>query len=120
MYIIEIYEDQNGKNEIEIYLKKLRVSNSKDDRIKSNKIRMYIRLLAEYGLALNEPYIKRLNDKIWELRPIKDRILFASIYKNKFILLSIFVKETKKTPKKEIEKAERLLKDYIERSKNDE
>lgn len=118
MYIIELYQDKNGNSEIESYLKRLRINGSKDDRIKSNKIRMYIQLLSEHGFSLNEPYIKRINEKIWELRPLKDRILFASVYKNKFILLNIFVKKTKKTPKYEIEKAERILKDYIERSEN--
>lgn len=77
---------------------------------------MYIDLLEECGLALKEPYIKKINKRIWELRPMKDRILFASYYNNKFILLNIFNKQTQKTPKNEVERAERLLKEYIERS----
>ena len=69
-----------------------------------------------YGLTLGEPYIKHIDSDIWELRPIRDRILFTSWYNNKFILLSVFTKNTQKTPRKEIEKAKRLLKDYIKRS----
>ena len=38
--------------------------------------------------------------------------LFAYWDNNKFILLSIFMKKTQKTPKKEIEKAKRYLKEY--------
>ena len=67
MYQIEIYEDIHGKSEVIDYFKKLQKSNSKDDRIKIQKIRMYMRLLQEYGLTLNEPYIKHLEDDIWEL-----------------------------------------------------
>lgn len=58
----------------------------------------------------------RKDADIWELRPLRDRILFAYCDNNKFILLSIFVKQTKKTPIKEIKKAQRLLEDYKRRS----
>lgn len=120
MYDIEIYEDKNGKSEIQEYLKKLRISKSKDDKIKSNKIRMYINLLSEYGFELNEPFVKKLDKEIWELRPIRDRILFTSMYNNKFILLSVFMKTTQKTPRSEIEKAKKYLEDYKKRSSENE
>ena len=120
MYEIEIYEEQNGKSEINNYFEKLQKSNSKDDRIKANKIRMYMRLLKEYGLSLNEPYIKHLDGEIWELRPLRDRFLFAYWNGNKFIILSQFMKQTQKTPKSEIDKAKRLFKDYRERNDNNE
>ena len=67
-----------------------------------------------------EPYIKKLNNDIWELRPLRDRILFASWCNNKFVLLSVFMKQTQKTPIQEIEKAEKLLQDYIKRSYKNE
>ena len=76
--------------------------------------------LSIYGLSLGEPYIKHLDKEIWELRPIRDRILFASLYNNKFILLSIFMKQTQKTPKNEIEKAKKFLDDYRKRSEKNE
>lgn len=41
-------------------------------------------------------------------------------YINKFILLSMFLKQTQKTPKKEIEKAKKLLEDYKKRSDKNE
>ena len=118
MYDIEIYEDKNGKSEIKEYIKELesKKHTSKDDKIKFAKIIGYIDLLAESGLKLKEPYIKKLNKNIWELRPLRDRILFASWQHNKFILLSVFMKQTQKTPKSEIEKAKRFLKDYKDRS----
>ena len=115
MHNIEIYEDNNGKSDIQEYILKLRNGNSKDDKIKLNKIRMYIHLLSEYGLLLGEPYIKHIKGDIWELRPIRNRIVFAITNGNDFVLLSIFVKKTEKMPRNEIEKAERLLKDYLKR-----
>ncbi|MBQ7668465.1 MAG: type II toxin-antitoxin system RelE/ParE family toxin [Clostridia bacterium] len=116
MFEIEIYEDKNGKSDIKEYICKLNSSNSKEDRIKFNKIIAYIRMLEKYGLSLGEPYIKHIKDNLWELRPVKDRILFAYLFNNKFILLNVFRKQTSKTPKNEIEKAERLLNEYNKRS----
>lgn len=116
MYDIELYEDKNGKSEIYEYISELNKSNNKDNRIKLKKINMYIELLSIHGLTLTEPYIKKLDKDIWELRPLRDRVLFASWCNNKFILLSIFTKQTQKTPKSEIEKAQRLLEDYKKRS----
>ena len=92
MYKIEFCEDKNGNNEILEYMKKLQKSNNKSDRIKSKKITTYIDLLSQKGLSLGEPYIKHIDDEIWELRPLRDRILFANMYNNRFILLSIFMK----------------------------
>lgn len=116
MYQIEIYEDIYGKSDIIDYFKKLQKSGSKDDRIKIQKIRMYMRLLKEYGLSLNEPYIKHLEEDIWELRPLRDRFLFAYWKNNRFVILSHFLKKTAKTPRSEIEKARRLLRELKSRS----
>lgn len=116
MFQIEFYEDKNGKCEIKEYLFQLQNNNNKENSIKFNKITMYIELLSRYGLKLGEPYIKKINKNIWELRPARDRILFASMYNNRFILLNYFMKQTQKTPKREIKKAQKLLDDYIRRS----
>ncbi|MBQ3145469.1 MAG: type II toxin-antitoxin system RelE/ParE family toxin [Clostridia bacterium] len=47
---------------------------------------------------------------------LRDRILFAYYDKNTFILLSIFMKTTRKTPQMEIDKAKRFLKDWSDRN----
>lgn len=112
MYEIEIYEDKDGYSEVNEYFEKLQKSKSKDDRIKANKIRQYMELLKEYGFELKAPYIKKLDSDIWELRPLKDRLLFAYYYGNTFIVLSHFIKQTQKTPRSEIDKAKRLLNEY--------
>ena len=72
--------------------------------------------MGEYVLQLREPYIKHLDGDIWELRPLRDRILFVAWSNGKFILLHHFMKKTQKTPAREIEKAKRELADLIERS----
>ena len=77
-----------------------------------------INMLKKHGLQIGQPYIKHLNDEIWELRPLRDRILFAYYENNTFIFLNVFVKQTQKTPRKEIKKAKKLLKDFKKRSDN--
>lgn len=117
MYKIIFYQNQNGESEVENYINTLRKQvNNKDNRVKLNKIIAYMNLLSEQGLEIGSPYIKHLEDDIWELRPIRDKILFAYYTNNKFLLLTCFMKETQKTPKREIERARRLLKDYKERN----
>ena len=116
MYEIEFYEDIYGKSEVYEYIQQLRNNLNKDNKQKLKKIYMYIDLLSQEGLKLSEPYIKKLDKEIWELRPLRDRILFASWRKNKFVLLSTFKKQTRKTPKRELEKAKKLLEDYKKRS----
>ena len=115
MYEIEFYEDIHGKSEVYEYIQQLRNNLDKDNKQKLKKIYMYIDLLSQEGLKLSEPYIKKLDKEIWVLRPLRDRILFASWRDNKFVLLSIFMKQTQKTPKREIEKAKRFLEDYKKR-----
>lgn len=115
MYNVEIYEDKYGKSEVKEYIKNLQQKRNKDSNIKFNKIVSYIRILQEKGLSIGEPYIKHIDNDIWELRPLRNRILFAYWNNNTFILLSIFMKQTQKTPQQEIEKAKRLLEDYKRR-----
>lgn len=118
MNSVIFYKDKYGKSEVEDYLQLLQQNNDKDSRIKVNKLIAYIEMLEKHGLGIGEPYIKRLNKDIWELRPIRNRILFANYENNKFILLNVFIKQTKKTPKKEIKKAEGMLKEFRKRSDN--
>ena len=74
-------------------------------------------LLMEKGTRVGENVTKHLDGEIWELRPLKHRILYAYYKDNKFVLLTHFVKQSSKTPKRELTKAKRYLKDYLERNK---
>lgn len=60
-----------------------------------------------------------LEGEIWELRPIRDRILFAGLVGGRFVLLHQFMKKTQKTPKREIQIAQQRLSELKERLKNE-
>lgn len=78
MYKVHFYMTEDGKEPVLEYIKELKNNNDKDSRIKLNKINDYIEILKQYGTQAGEPYIKHLDGEIWELRPIRDRILFAA------------------------------------------
>lgn len=120
MFKIFFYKDKNGRQPVLEYIRELTGKTDKDSRIKSNKINDYIEYLATNGPKSREPYAKHLDGDIWELRPIRDRILYAAWDGQSFILLHHFKKDTQKTPRREIEQAKRNLADYRERSKDDE
>lgn len=120
MYEIIFYRDKNGREPVLEYLQELTRRADKDSRIKANKISDYVKYLREQGTQVKEPYAKHLDGEIWELRPVRDRILFAAWDGESFILLHHFMKKTQKTPQREIEQAKRNLADYRERSKQDE
>ena len=65
------------------------------------------------------PCVKHLDGDIWALRLLRDRILFAAWVDNSFVLLHVFMKETQKTPVREIAQAKRELTDLKERGLND-
>lgn len=120
MYKVILYRDKNGQSEIEEYINELKKNESKDSQLKFSKITAYIRRLQNDGTRIGEKYVKHIEDDIWELRPLRDRILFAYWENNKFILLSIFMKQTRKTPRREIERAKRNLKEFLKRRDYDE
>jgi phage-related protein len=116
MYEISFYEDKNGYSEVYEVIKGLTQRIDKHSRINANKINDYIQILSIHGTVAGEPYIKHISDDIWELRPLKHRVLFAIWDGNGFILLHHFIKKTQKTPKRELYQAERNLRDMRERS----
>ena len=119
MYEIEFYEDINGKSEIADYIKELNQKSAanKESRINFNKIVAFFDLLEEFGTRVGAPVTKHLDGEIWELRPLKNRFLYAYYKDNKFIILHYFIKKTQKTPGREFEQAKRNLQDYLERNK---
>lgn len=122
MYKLDFYEDSSGYSDVKELIVNLREKSktNKDARINFNKVVAYIDLLEELGTRIGEPVTKHLDGKIWELRPLDNRILFAYVENETFVLLHHFVKKTRKTPKSEIEKAKKELEDYLGRKMHNE
>lgn len=68
------------------------------------------------GISSVKEYIDELNQNYSNKdNRVKLKKITAYLDNNKFVLLTCFMKKTQKTPKKEIEKAKRLLKEYKRR-----
>ena len=115
MYEILFYEDRKGRSPVRDYTNALALKDDKDSRIKFRQIKRQIEFLTERGTRIGEPVVKHVSGEIWELRPLRDRILFAAWVGDSFVLLHHFLKSTQKTPPGEIEKAENELADFKER-----
>lgn len=120
MFELNFYTDTRGRQPIKEYIVDLAERADKDSRVKFKKIDYYLQVLKTYGTEAGEPYIKHIEGDIWELRPLRDRFFFFCWQGDSFVLLHHFVKKTQKTPPREIERAKRNMKSYIERSAYDE
>lgn len=123
MYEINFYQNEKGYSETVSWIRELdaKALKDKDSRIRLKKLYEYMELLKNYGTHIGQPMVKHLTGtELWELRPSRDRIIFAAIQDNVFLILNHFEKKTEKTPRREIEKANRMLSDYKERSKKHE
>ena len=94
MHAIYFYRDKQGNQSVLDYMRDLARHDSKDSRIKLNKLNDFIELLSQHGTRAGKPYIKNLDAEIWELRPLRNRILFVSWLDWSFVLLHHFVKKT--------------------------
>ena len=83
------------------------------------KMASMISLLQENGYNLREPYSKHLSEGIFELRAKVGsditRVMYFFYIDRRVILTNGFVKKTKKTPLKELEKAKKYRQDYLRR-----
>jgi phage-related protein len=60
-------------------------------------------LIREFGLPnIGMPYIKHIQDKMWELRALQGRSLYITTTGKKIIILRCFIKKSNKLPRKEL------------------
>jgi phage-related protein len=110
------YEKENGENPVFEFIASL---NPKQRA----KALWEIRLLAEHGTMLHEPYAKSVKGEkykgLFELRVQQgndlSRIFYFLPLGNTFVLLHGFVKKTAKTPSRELDTAFRHMQNYLRR-----
>src|SRR5689334_10750511 len=112
-WAVENYRDMRGGVPVNDTLKSLAANDYA-------RVLRAIGLLVDYGPALKMPHAQHLEGKIWELRidgrPNSYRVFYAAVPGHKFILLHMFAKKSQKTPPREIETAQRRLREYLERT----
>ena len=112
LWQIEYYSTADGMSPVKEFIDSL----SEEGQAKYIFI---TKLLKEYSIHVREPYVKQItgHKKLYEIR-IKEksgisRILYFAHTGRKFILLHGFIKKTDKTPIKEIDIAEKRMRDYL-------
>ena len=114
---VEFYETEGGRQPAREFLMSLDVKM----RAKMTNI---ISILQENGYELREPYSKHLRDGIFELRAKVgsdiSRVLYFFFYDRRIVLTNGFIKKSGKTPRREIELAERYRSDFLKRRDGDE
>ena len=109
-WTIEFYETKNGRIPVKEFLDSL------SSRQAANILEA-MGLLKTFGIQLKEPYVKFVGDKLYELR-IKDpdgiyRVLYFAASGKKFVMVHGFIKKTQKVPAKELAKARKRMKEYL-------
>ncbi|MEM0955618.1 MAG: type II toxin-antitoxin system RelE/ParE family toxin [Pseudomonadota bacterium] len=74
-----------------------------------------LEMIEEFGPALGKPHTAPMGDGLFEIRAKGKegigRALFCILKGKEVVILHAFVKKTQRTPKKELEKARRRLKE---------
>lgn len=117
MFNIEFYELPNGEVPVIDFLESLNLK-------MRDKAYMSFELLKEFGNNMREPYSKYLGNGLFELRIRFSndiaRVFYFFYDGEKIVLTNGFIKKRKKTPPRELEKARKYMKDYLERKENNE
>lgn len=117
VHAIYFYKDKQGNQPVLDYMRELARHDSKDSRIKLNKLNDYIELLSQHGTRAGQPYIKHLEEEIWELSPLRNRILFVAWLDGSFVLLHHFIKDAKDTQTRDRESQARVARFEGKRAK---
>lgn len=112
MFDVDFYQLPNGEKPVEKFL------NSLDRKMRAKALHS-LSILEEFGNTLREPHSKSIGNDLFELR-IKfasdiTRIFYFFVVDNRIILTNGFVKKTMRTPKSEIELAQKYKADYERR-----
>ncbi|WP_225048421.1 type II toxin-antitoxin system RelE/ParE family toxin [Lacticaseibacillus kribbianus] len=115
MYQIDFYADSDGFSEILAFIAQLEASNQVSDRALLGKIRHHLDLLALLGPRLHEPHVKYIRGytrPLFELRPVPERIFFATWMMDRYVLLTHYTKRQARTDRRLIRKALDNLTDW--------
>ena len=108
-YDVEYYEKADGSRPAEDFIL------SQDAKMQA-KIFATLELLEIKDPGLREPFSKPLGDGIFEVRAKQgsdiSRVLYFFVVGHKVILTNGFIKKTRKTPPREIDRAKRYRTDY--------
>lgn len=116
-WIIVFYIDRKGGSPVEEFLDSL------DTKTKV-RFAWSIEQLRLRNVQARPPLVKHLEGKIWELREESQtnifRVLYCFFTGRQIVLLHGFQKKSQKTPRREIETAQKRLDEFLNRTGSEE
>jgi len=111
MYEVVFYEDRGGKCIVDEFLDDLQ------PKVRA-KVEKWIEKLEEEGPSLPRPFADIVKGKIRELRIIFGSNCYRLLYfffGKKIVLTHGFLKKTNKVPEREVERSQRIMRDFLQR-----
>ena len=109
---VSFYVEGDGESPVREFLRSL-------DRPTRARFGWSIEQLRIRNVSAREPLVKKLTSRLWELREESQtniyRVIYCFVSSRRIVLLHGFQKKTQRTPKGEIEIAERRLARFLER-----
>ncbi len=109
---IIFYIEEDGKSPVREFLESL------DSRTQA-RLRWSVEQLKMRNVQAHEPLVRHLEGKIWELREESQTNIFRLLYffytGRRIVFLHGFQKKTPKTPRREIEIAQKRMQIFIDR-----
>lgn len=113
---IVFYADEKGDEPVRAFLRSL-------DLETQARFDWSIEQLRVRNIQARKPLVRRLEGKLWELRRESQtniyRLIYALVAGRRILFLHGFQKKTQKTPRAEIETAQRRLDDFTTRKGGD-
>ncbi|HNW12585.1 MAG TPA: type II toxin-antitoxin system RelE/ParE family toxin [Candidatus Rifleibacterium sp.] len=111
-YDVLFFEKEDGEQPAKTFVASL------DSKLRAKAVRL-MKMLADNGPDLREPYLKHLCDGIFEIKPKVAtnvaRVLYFFFVGRKIVFTNGFIKKTQETPPGEIERAKAYRREYLKR-----
>ena len=107
-WIVKFFQTPRGEYPVREFI------DAQDKSTRAKAVQL-IKMLIDNGPLLKTPYIKKLQDKLYELRgsgSVAIRI-FYTVHNSEYHLLHAFKKKSQKTPKRELKIAVDRMKELI-------
>lgn len=108
--IVQLYETPSGRSPVEDFVETLQ----KPDQAKFAEVVVGIE---EYGLAYSRAHFKPLRGKLWEVKYSAlgggYRLMYVMLNADEIVILHMIKKATQKTPIRDIDLAEKRMKEVL-------
>jgi len=106
---VEFYADARGRSPVLEFISGL-------PKAEQTKIGRALVLLREFGLGLGLPHARPI-EGLWELQAGAERLFYFAHTGRRFVILHAYRKQSRRTPRREIETAKRRQVDFLERER---